>query len=80
MTAAHVHPSAFIARELARLPITFRSLVNSAIITTKGGASSPFNIAYQNSILNRVKTCKIGRDPQRSLLQSRHRIYGLALA
>ena len=44
MTEAYVYPSAFIGRELARLPMTLRSLVN-ATITTKGGASSPFSMA-----------------------------------
>jgi hypothetical protein len=35
MTKAQLHPNACIPRELARLPITFRSLVNSTTITTK---------------------------------------------
>jgi len=63
MTKAQLHPNACIPRELARLPITFRSLVNSTTITTKGGARSPFNIADQNSIFTALKPAKSKASP-----------------
>ena len=63
MTSAHIQPSVFIPLEFVLLPITFRSLVNSTTMTTKGGARSPFKIADQNSIFTALKPAKSKESP-----------------
>ena len=65
ITSAQVHPRSFMRRELTRFPITFRSLVSKTTITTNGGASKPFRIADQKSILTALSLAKSSASPTR---------------
>jgi len=60
---AQIHPSACMPGVLTRLAITCRSLVNSTTIVTKGGASSPFKMADQNSIFTALSPAKSKANP-----------------
>src|SRR5450755_1592529 len=63
MMRAQIHPHTCKPREFVRFPITFRSLVSSTTMITKGGANRPFRIADQNNIFTALSPAKSKTSP-----------------
>ena len=55
ITTTVIQPSTESHREFVRAPMTFRLFVSSSTITIRGGASTPFRTADQNSIDTALK-------------------------